>query len=273
MKGILAILMTGIMVAAMIAPAMSENAETSANVGNVAPVVCAKWEEPDDDTTTDGTQVMPNACPDVKTVTIYACVRDDNGNDDIASVTAMVTGTGPSPTWNVNLARNTTVDASCDEGCIGYSGTFDMACYDPAGSYTVVVTVTDASDSTGTDENTFEYLSLIAMTAGNVSFGNVAPGGLSTASSTVACTGNAEIEFVDAVPAPYDNPDDNDGISWTNMTSDGNTILDDQITTAWASATTITYGTTADVPFTLNVLAGTPSGIYTGTVVFTPTAA
>lgn len=272
MKGILAILMASIMVATMIAPAMSENAETSANVGNVAPSVCTKWEEPDDDSVTDGTQVMPNACPDDKTVTIYACVRDDNGNDDIASVTATVTGPGATPpTWNVNLARDTTVDASCDTGCIGYSGTFDMTCCDPAGLYTVVVTVTDQSGSTGTAENTFEYLSLVAMTAGDVSFGNVAPGGASTASSTVASTGNAVIEFVDAAPANYDDPDDNDGISWTNMISGLNVIDDGQITTAWTPGTTITCGNTADVPFTLSVPAGTASGLYTGTVVFTPT--
>lgn len=274
MKGILALLMASIMMAAMIAPAMSENAETSANVGNIAPVVCAKWEEPDDDTTTPGTQVMPNACPGNKTVTIYACVSDGNGNDDIASVTAAVTGPGASPpTWNVDLARNTSMDASCDAGCIGYSGTFDMACSDPAGLYTVVVTVTDASASTGTNENTFDYLSVISMTAGDVSFGDVAPGESSTASSLVTCTGNAEIEFVDATPANYDNPDDNDGISWTNMTNAASDIIDDgQITTTWAPATTITCGNTDNVPFTLSVPAGTASGLYTGTVVFTPTA-
>jgi len=272
MKGILAILMAGIMMAAMIAPAMSEDASTSVTVGNAPPSVCAKWEEPDDDTVTDGTQVMPNACPDDKTVTIKACVHDDNGNDDITSVTATVTGPGATPpTWSVTL--NPDAGVSCDTGCTGYSGTFDMACCDPAGNYTVVVTVTDTAGDSGIQENTFEYLSLIAMTAGDVAFGGVAPGGSNTTSSTVTCTGNAVIEFVDATPANYDDPDDDDGISWTDMTSAASDVIDDsQISTTWDSATTIACGISADVPFTLNVPSGTPPGVYAGTVVFTPTA-
>jgi hypothetical protein len=279
MKGILAILMAGIMIAAMIAPAMSEDAETSVSIGNAPPGVCAKWEEPDDDPTTSGVQVLPNASPDVKTVTIKACVCDPNGESDIASVAADVTGpTGFTPV-TVTLTRNTSMDCSghsCPTGtvdCIGYDGTFDMRSCDPAGNYTVIVTVTDQADATGTMENTFEYLSLIAMTAGDVAFGSVAPGGSGTASSTVTCTGNAEIEFVDAAPANYDNPDDADGISWTDMTSAAADVIDDgQLTTTWAQATTVTCGNSADVPFTLDVPAGTPSGTYAGTITFTPTA-
>jgi hypothetical protein len=112
------------------------------------------------------------------------------------------------------------------------------------------------------------------MTAGDVSFGGVAPGGNSTASSTVNCTGNAEIEFVNAAPTEtYDTPDDNDGISWTDMTSVASDVIDDgQISTTWTSTTTITCGNTANVPFKLDVPSGTPPGVYSGTVVFTPTA-
>ena len=280
MKGILAILMAGIMMAAMVAPAMSETASTGATVGNAPPGVCAKWEEPDDNPIAPGTQVMPNAYSDVKTVTIKACVCDPNGEGDIASVTADVTGPAGFTPVPVTLTRNTSMDCSAyscpTDGvdCIGYDGTFDMDSCDPAGIYTVVVTVTDQADATGIMENTFEYLSLIAMTAGDVAFGSVAPGGSNTASSTVTCTGNAKIEFVDASPANYDDPDDNDGISWTDMTSTAADVIDDgQITTTWDPATTIACGNTADVPFTLNVPAGTPTGVYAGTVVFTPTAA
>ena len=272
MKGILAILMASIMMAAMVAPAMGTDANTSANVGNADPVVCAKWEEPDEDSA-DGTQVIPNATG-VKTVTIKACVHDDNGNDDIDSVAAVVTGPG-SFSESVTLARDTTVDPSCTGDCIGYSGTFDMDSCDPAGTYTVVVTVTDQATATGTMENTFEYLSLIAMTAGNVGFGNVAPGGNSTATSTVTCTGNAEIKFVDEASNGYDNPDTStpiDGIIWSDMISGENTILDDQISTTWTPATTITCGNTANVPFKLDVPSGTPPGTYAGTITFAPTA-
>lgn len=263
--------MAGMMVLVMVAPAMSEDASTSATVGNAPPSVCAKWEEPDDQPETPATtEVMPNPNPDVKTVTIYACVHDDNGNDDIANVTAAVTGPGATPpTWSVTL--NPDAGVSCDAGCTGYSGTFDMGSCDPAGTYTVVVTVTDKAGDSGTEENTFEYLSLIAMTAGDVAFGSVAPGGSSNASSTITVYGNDAIKFDDLVPAGYDDPDPNDGIVWSDMTSAGNTIADDQITTTWVPATCITgcLGA-ADVPFTLNVPAGTPPGTYGGTITFTP---
>jgi hypothetical protein len=267
MKGILAILMAGIMIAAMIAPAMGGNADTSATVGNVPPVVCDKWEGPDD-MAADGTQVIPNACPNATPVTIYACVYDANGNDDIASVTAVVTG---GVGYNVVLSRDVTMDASCGPDCIGYSGTFDMDCCEPAGVYTVVVTVTDVLGTTGTMENTFEYMSLIAMTAGDVVFGSVAPGGNSTATSTVNCMGNAAIVFADVDPADYDDPDPGDGIAWSDMVSAATDVIDDdQITTTWSPAATITCGNSGDVPFKLDVPFGTPSGVYAGTVVFTP---
>ena len=270
-KGMLALLVVGIL-AAMIAPAMSADPVTSANVSNSAPVVCDKWEEPDDDVNKTGTQVAPNASG-VKVVTIKACVSDDNGNDDIANVTAAVTGPGTSspPTWSVTLIANTTV--SCDAGCTGYSGTFNMDPDDPAGIYTVVVTVTDQAGATGTMNNTFEYLSLIAMTAGDVAFGSLAPGENSTATSNVTCTGNVAIEFVDVAPTGYNNATTTDGIGWSNMTSGGNTIIDDQITTAWTNGTVINRTSLAPVPFTLDVPSGIPAGAYAGTITFAPTEA
>ena len=272
--------MAGLMVLAMIAPAMSEDAETSATIGNEAPYVCIKWEEPDDDNTTLGTQVMPEAYPNVKPVTIKACVCDPNGPeediDDDTGVTATVTGPAGFTSVDVALIRHPETDedcpvCSCGLQCIQFDGTFNMGPCDPAGNYTVVVTVTDLSGATDTEENTFEYLSLIAMTAGNVAFGSVASGGSSNASSTVNCTGNTAIVFADLGATNYDNPDDADGISWTNMTSaEDNSILDDQITTTWNSTDTITCGSTGVVPFRLDVPPGTPSGTYMGTVVFTP---
>jgi len=65
MKGILAILMAGIMGAAMIAPAMSEDASTSVSVGNDAPDVAITSisldpADPGDTVTVSGTLSDPN---------------------------------------------------------------------------------------------------------------------------------------------------------------------------------------------------------------------
>lgn len=255
-------------------------ADTSVSVGNAPPGVCAKWEEPDDQPETpDTTEVMPNQHPNNKTVTIKACVCDPNGEDDIARVTATVTGPAGFTPVTVTLTRDPATDPECEPytcptgivECLQYDGTFDMGPCDPAGMYTVTVTVTDQAGETGSMENTFEYLSLIAMTAGDVAFGSVAPGGSSTASSTITVYGNDKIKFDDADPAGYDNPDDNDGIYWSDMTSGVNTIADDQITTTWDPTTCIDgcLGT-ANVPFTLDVPAGTQQGSYGGTITFTP---
>lgn len=265
--------------------AMGDNdpvADTSVSVGNAPPGVCYKWEEPDDQPETPNTtEVMPNQYPNNKNVTIKACVCDPNGEDDIASVKADVTGpTGFTPV-TVTLTRHPETDPECEPytcplpyptaDCWQYDGTFVMGPCDPAGTYTVVVTVTDQAGETGSMNNTFEYLSLIAMTAGDVAFGSVAPGGSSTASSTITVYGNDAIKFVDAAPANYDDPDPGDGIVWSNMMSGVNTIADDQITTTWNPTTCIDGCLdTADVPFTLDVPAGTQPGAYGGTITFTP---
>jgi len=262
MKGILAILMAGLMVLAMIAPAMSEDATTSAAVGNAAPDVSAVSVSP-------GSVIMA-PCPNTTQITVTATVSDANGVGGIASVqitgiSPTITGVGTpiSMSWSAN---NSATEAE-------YTATIDLPCCTAADDYNVTVTATDSSSSSDTGTGTFTVNPTVAITVTNVAFGSVAPGGNSTATSTVNCTGNAEIGFADAVTAGYDDPDDNDGISWTNMTSTAADVIDDgQITTTWAPATTITCGSTDDVPFTLNVPSGTPTGVYAGTVVFTPTA-
>jgi hypothetical protein len=282
MKGILAILMAGMMVLAIAVPmAMGDDdpvADTSVTIGNAPPGVCAKWEEPDDQPETpDTTEVMPEQHPATKTVTIKACVCDPNGEADIDSVMADVTGPTGFTAVAVTLTRNTSMDCSaytCPTGgvdCIGYDGTFAMGSCDPAGMYTVIVTVTDQIGATDTDTNHFEYLSLIAMTAGNVAFGSVAPGESNTSSSTITVYGNDAIKFVDVDPAGYDDPDPNDGIVWSDMISGGNTIPDTNIITTWDPSVCILgcLGTD-DVPFTLTVPPGTLPGTYAGTITFTP---
>ena len=168
--------MAGIVAMAVGVPAMvsaheSGDVTIGAEVGNEKPYVCCKWEEPDDDNTTAGIQVMPNQDAN-KTVTIVACVCDPNGNDDIVTVTATVEGTAPFVNKTVPLSLNTSVTCSnppcnCtpapDINCTGYSGTFVMGACDLAGNYTVTVTANDGALDSDPVVNTFEYLSMMGI--------------------------------------------------------------------------------------------------------------
>jgi len=263
MKGILAILMAGIMIAAMVAPAMSENADTSATVGNAAPDVSLVSVSPD--------SVTMDPCPNTTSITVTATVSDANGVGDIASVRI----TGISPTIS-GITPPITMDWSKNNSATEaeYTATIDLPCCTSADNYTVTVTVTDkdthTSSDTGTD--TFTVNPTVAITVTDVGFGSVAPGGNSTASSTVTCTGNAAVKFVDAGTGGYDNPDPGDGIVWSEMTSGTDTISDNQITTTWNSANTIACNNNLDASFKLDVPSGTPEGTYGGTITFEPTA-
>ena len=278
MKGILALLMASIMMVAMIAPAMSDDAGSSATVGDVAPDICCKMEEPDDDDVTEGIQVNP-VPGGTKTVTIKACVCDGNGNDDIGNVTATVTGPGGFSA-NVNLALDGTVDCTgctciySGVDCTGYSGTFDMACNDLAGMYTVVVRAEDADIATAPDlwdelSNQFEYMEGIAISVTDMAFGSMAPGGSASSSHVVTNQGNGAVDFDDVDSNGYDVL--NDEIMWSEFTGPG-TLLDDAMTTTYDSEDIAVSGNLA-VPFDLNVPAGTTSGDYTGTTTFTPSKA
>lgn len=262
MKRILSILMAGIMVAAMVVPAMSEDATTSAAVGNGAPDVSAVSVSPD--------PVTMAPCPATTSITVTATVSDANGVDDIASV--QITGISPAIT-GISVPISMTNDHGNSATEAVYTAIIDLPCCTSADDYTVTVTATDkgtpALSDTGTD--TFTVDPTVAITVTGVAFGNVVPGGSSTASSTVTCTGNAEVKFVDDTPTGYDNSE-TDGIIWSEMVSGTFTIPDDQISTTWDSATTITCNTNADASFTLDVPSGTPPGAYGGTITFTPTA-
>jgi len=258
-RKIIAILIAGMVAMAIGIPmAMSSDQEavTTATVGNVAPVVTDASVSPD--------PVTMSPCPDTTTITVTATVSDDNGWGDITNVNvtipSIVTDEPMTCTQSNATSGTCTVDIALD-------------CCTPATTYTATVEAKDQAGATGTDTYTFTVSSTVDITVTDVNFGNVAPGGSSTASSTVTNNGNAEIKFVDADPAGYDNPDDNDGIYWSDMTSNGNTIVDDQISTTWNSATTISCGSSDDVPFTLDVPSGTPEGTYTGTITFSPSVA
>ena len=158
---------------AMVSADQSGDVNINATVGNAPPYVCCKWEEPDDDLGTPGIQIMPNQNAN-KTVTIVACVCDPNGNDDIESVSATVTGPGGF-NKGVVLTRDAPRDGDCaaqsdcnctpapDIDCVAYTGTFDMGPCDDAGTYTVSVTAYDGTNYSDPLENTFEYLSMMGI--------------------------------------------------------------------------------------------------------------
>jgi len=260
MKGILAIFMAGIMMVAMVAPAMSEDATTSAAVGNAAPDVSAVSISPD--------PVTMAPCPNTTQITVTATVSDANGVGDIASV--QITGISPAITGvSTPISMAWSTNNSATEAV--YTATIDLPCCTAADAYTVTVTATDSASSSDTGTDTFTVSPTVAITVTDVGFGSVAPGGNSTASSTVTCTGNAAVEFADNAPPGYDDPA-SDGIIWSAMTSGTDTIADSYITTNWAVSTQIDPCANADVNFELDVPAGTPPGTYTGTTTFEPTA-
>lgn len=279
--------MASIVAMAVVPMAMGDNflvPDTDVIVNNLPPYVCDKWEEPDDDPLTEGIQISPNQFPNVKVVTIEACVCDPNGNEGIVGGTAVVTGPLGFTPVTVTLTRHSESDADCvlrdpcpyTLPCIQYAGTFNMQPWDPEGEYTVSVTATDGELTSEPRVNYFDYLFLRAMTATHVNFGSLDPGATAIVTSTVTVFGNEDIRFVDTVTAGYDDPDDNDGIAWSALTSGALTpIPDGQITTTWDPAVCISGCAAAgmnfaDVPFTLVVPVPQAVGAYEGTITFTP---
>lgn len=264
---IIAILMAGIVAMAVGVPmaiGSDSEAATTASVGNVAPTV-------DSVSSTPETTVTMDECPTTTSLTITASVIDSNGVEDIASIKVAIPGITSAVEMNEGCVDDSAVKRTC-------SKSFALPCCQAPLLYTATVTVTDNEPLSGTGEDTFTVASTIAMNVTDVPFGSLAIGGSNTVNAVVGNIGNAEIKFLDEGTAGYDDPDADD-IAWDDMscttsaTCGTDKILDDQITTTWAPATTITCGNTADVPFTLQVPVGTQTGSYGGTITFTPTEA
>jgi hypothetical protein len=90
LKKFIAIAIAIIAILAMTVPAMADNSSTSVDIQTGtggAPYVVAKWETPDDDPATIGTQILPplvkNAIKDVK---YYALVDDPQGDSNVSHV-------------------------------------------------------------------------------------------------------------------------------------------------------------------------------------------
>ena len=265
MKGILAILMAGIMMAAMIAPAMGGDAGTSATVGNVAPTVEDKCESPNPVT------------PDVEgPVTVMKCaiVCDANGKDTISSVTAVTKypdGT-EKDTETMHVANASERAACClsplpDPGnltCEVYVGYFTILPCDPKGNYDVAVTVTDGIDS-DTLNNTLVVNALVAVTIADMGYGGVAASSLDNPGKHVVTNnGNVAIGL-----DPITSGDMNmTGAPENIIPASGITCVNPTVQID-PSAPPTCAGTSTDVNFLLDVPA-VPPGTYAGITTFTP---
>jgi hypothetical protein len=94
MRKVLAIILTMVLVLGGTAlPVLAGDADvsTSATIdgGGSPPFICAKWETPDWDETTQGVQVMPNPGTS-KDMKFYVVAGDPNGIDDIAAIDVTV---------------------------------------------------------------------------------------------------------------------------------------------------------------------------------------
>ena len=250
MKGILAILMVGILAVAMVAPAMSEDAITSAAVGNAAPDVAI-------------TTISPDPANPGDTVTVSGTLTDPNGIDDVSTLT-----------YDVEYPNGTLcIDDGSATVAASWSFNFDLpeGCNAPSGTWTVEVTATDAGSS-DTDSITFVVNTVIAITVTDMNYGSVTAGTNNNPSNhTVTNDGNVAIVFDEKTTSGYNN-DTGDGITWTDMADNGNTITADNIRTDWTASTSIAPCASADVGFGLDVPTGTLSGTYSGQTTFTPTA-
>ena len=258
MKGILAILMAGMMMAVMIAPAMGDSATSSATVGNADPVVSSV-------VVTNPTSMNP--CPATTDVTVTATVSDANGVGDITSVEITV-----SPDIGVGTITMTT---STTTGTVAeYTGTISLPCCTAAADYTVTVTATDSASSThfSTDILTVPTLKGLSLNFDKVSFSG-APGandvagtamsGASTIDPTVKSVGNTAIDI--SVLAG-DLAKDPDTITGGNMEANIDTIGWQAVGSAYTFVKALECQSTAVPAFRLDIPSGTPHGIYTGSL-------
>jgi hypothetical protein len=212
--------------------------------------------------------VMIYPCPATTQITVTATVFHPNSINQIESVEiTTISPAIPGVSTPIVMTPETEGDIQAT-----YTATIDLPCCTPRGGYTLEVAATDKYGSEDTGSTEFNVEATVAIRATDMNFGTIAPGESSTASTTVTCTGNAEIEFVDQLSPGYDNPEDNDGITWSDMTSGLHSIADDNIETSWDNSTTIACGNSVDAEFTLSVPYGTPPGTYTGMATFTATA-
>ena len=144
----------------------------TATVGNVNPTIDIVTITPDDDNVTAGVQIDPNPLAN-KSVTITVEASDDNGFDDVASVTAAITGPHAVADSPVALAKTGNIDTTTDT----YAAAFNMEYFCTTGTYTINVTATDVNGLKGSLTADFTFTSLAAMEidAETIAFGSITP--------------------------------------------------------------------------------------------------
>jgi hypothetical protein len=109
--------------------------------------------------------------------------NDDEGATLVVSATGFTVQT-------VNLNRDQSIDGECisrpecvctphpDMECVGYSGTVNLDCCDPSGTWCVTVRATDSEGLFNEMKNTFELMSLKALDIDftSLAFGTINPG-------------------------------------------------------------------------------------------------
>ena len=278
MKGILAILMAGIMMAAMVAPAMSDNVGSTATVNNVVPTA-----EID-----SIANVQPNPCPDNTIFFVTGEVTDENSEADIEYIDyALMNSTGY--VFDSGLAANSSINDTAKE----FNATITVTCCIPAGEYYVNISVHDNSDNTywfGPESVTIEATTSIEIS--NMNFAAGAPGDCVAGNHTVTNKGNGVVQFrnlvaaADGIVCPdcyplnqsaWDGYDDSnvtsDEIMWTDMTGTAHgKIIEDgrmRIVNVDDPVICLACGDELAVGFNL-CLPNVKPDTYTGTTTFMP---
>ncbi|MGP8331554.1 MAG: hypothetical protein ACT6FB_04345 [Methanosarcinaceae archaeon] len=261
MKGILAILMASVMVAAMIAPAMGDIASTDANVSDL--------ESSYDCSETSISNQPDPVTPSAGTVNYNLVVSDDNGGDTI-----------PDDTWTAEVdfgdgTQNDTLTLGAANGlqrtC---TGTGSIPVNTAAGTYTVTFKL----DTTTVCTTTVTVTSVAAYVIdfNTVTYGSINPGASSTVSGddtmgtnnspTIENKGNIVMD-VNISISDGSNPE----ILFESNTQATVGGVGPQIltTTATTFDVDIVVGGKAKIDTTLSVPTGIKAGIYSGTITVT----
>ena len=262
MKGILAILMAGLMVATMVAPAMGDTAGTGANVGEVASAYTCG-------TTSITTQPDP-ITPSTGTVSYNLVVSDDNGDDTISNTgwTAEVNFGGSMQTDSLSVDA---ADGDLQRTCIG---TGSIPADTAAGNYTVTFKLgtTIVCSTTVTVTSVTAY----AIDFSSVAYGDIDPGASSTvdgdtamntlAAPTIENKGNVAMDVTMSI-ADGSNPET---LFESNTAATVGTTGPQTLTaTAATFDVNIVVSGTAKIDTTLSVPIGIQAGSYSGTLTVT----
>ncbi|MBN1762748.1 MAG: hypothetical protein JW878_06710 [Methanomicrobia archaeon] len=132
--------------------AYAEGASTSATVLNTAPALDNLDLSPDDNPESPGVQVITLNPSTNKTVTIVVTASDDNGWDDVTTVTAAIMG----PSVIAESLLNLRFDSAINITTARYNGSFNLSEHSE-GEYIVTVTATDANGLNDSISTNFTY--------------------------------------------------------------------------------------------------------------------